>query len=978
MTLDMAAEYARGRIRYSLNDYIDNYYEGGISLPVEEIAFNVYDKVRQWRQPAYTQKVIPGRALITSRLVFDEIQPFKDELLERQAIGEVRIDERTLHIWFLERLLRYALENGWYWVAVAVLKVIFIYASKELYEVTERLDFKGDPPSEPHIRRWKQKLIDHLISWDRYRDLLKVETVTVGGHAEKHFSMPAKPEENLPFVREALSEIRPPKPDCKLHDKSGAFKLELLPELKRLLEQRSQEWSRVQSSKTTTTDAAEREIMQFLTCPVCLFSAFEALGFSEYEKKLGLPIFIWSGGGGSTLPIASGGGRKTPLNKRGLSKGGTAGNKNFAAAARQRDKRRNKLPLDFVIIAVNNVVRKTITLDYAKTVSLKLQCGESIIEVRGEDDEGSLPLSLHHVSWDWQLNDSQPCVFITKLRGGRRLEFTVTYQRDAEGDLASATVDISYSRTAHLPDSFLTGWKRPSLALACLACLFVLSFRLGPPAYQWVVQRLNQQAPITAQYEPSTTVPAPSPTTHEKSEQQPIPKIIKAHAGDKKPALPDVAANATDAATVDAATIITNSARADRIEKYAKRQPGQTSDILQREVYSRPAERGAPVMKTVSNGASLKRAVAVRTGNPSAAARNAASYRPTIIAGTVTSDGQPLPGARLKISSLLSPGEEVDVKARADGSYVSPNLKGGIYRVKVKAHGFKKYEVDIAATDGKKHQVKVVLVRTTDNRNGKAASSANTRMQHHNTGDRSLRAPSSAGVRKPSTGHSLSRRGIRQPTATSTYRSFSAANPGREQRLATVNREQLIRIRLNSQISSRKAYDGQLFYTTVTKPISAGGVRVIPTGSTIVGEVSRFTRALNDSVAGTLEVRFIELHLPDGVIRPITARLHSTAAKRTPSRNLKERSTSRLPARREMIFIGDEKEGFRLISKNEINRTSGSTKHGARSTQRRAPAKARDAVVKAGKEFYLSLEQNISLPVRNLANKPTIDVAPQD
>src|SRR6266545_2921553 len=72
-----------------------------------------------------------------------------------------------------------------------------------------------------------------------------------------------------------------------------------------------------------------------------------------------------------------------------------------------------------------------------------------------------------------------------------------------------------------------------------------------------------------------------------------------------------------------------------------------------------------------------------------------------------------------------------------------------------------------------------------------------------------------------------------------------------------VNAGQIIRVRMNQNISSESARIGDQFTTTVVDPVYASGIEVIPAGSEIIGRVTSVNRASRKSKAGTLGVHFV-------------------------------------------------------------------------------------------------------------------------
>jgi hypothetical protein len=118
-----------------------------------------------------------------------------------------------------------------------------------------------------------------------------------------------------------------------------------------------------------------------------------------------------------------------------------------------------------------------------------------------------------------------------------------------------------------------------------------------------------------------------------------------------------------------------------------------------------------------------------------------------------------------------------------------------------------------------------------------------------------------------------------------------------------VNAGQVIRVRMNQNITSETAHVGDQFSTTVVEPVYAGGVEVIPAGSTITGRVATVTRASRKSRAGTLGVHFVALRLPTGIARTINGDLTDATASNVNADNEGEIS-GRSATKRNVVFIG--------------------------------------------------------------------------
>jgi len=175
----------------------------------------------------------------------------------------------------------------------------------------------------------------------------------------------------------------------------------------------------------------------------------------------------------------------------------------------------------------------------------------------------------------------------------------------------------------------------------------------------------------------------------------------------------------------------------------------------------------------------------------------------------------------------------------------------------------------------------------------------------------------------------------------------------------------IMRVRMNSTISSKTAKVGNTFTTTVTEPVySSNGVVVIPTGSTLTGRVDAVRPAANGGKPGEIDVSFISLRLPNGRTRTINASLTDLESGKTTSDNEGTASAGKMKNRK-IIFIGGGAAGGALL---------GAIVGGGKATAIGAIVgagagflgdrftKGPNAEVKSGTEFGVYLNQAISLP----------------
>jgi hypothetical protein len=184
----------------------------------------------------------------------------------------------------------------------------------------------------------------------------------------------------------------------------------------------------------------------------------------------------------------------------------------------------------------------------------------------------------------------------------------------------------------------------------------------------------------------------------------------------------------------------------------------------------------------------------------------------------------------------------------------------------------------------------------------------------------------------------------------------------------TVNSGQVIRVRINQTITSETARVGDQFTTTVVDPVYAGGLEVIPAGSTIVGQVRNVKRASRKSKAGTIDVHFMSLRLPTGIARAINGDLTDVRSENVTADNEGEVSGTSA-TKRNVVFIGGGAATGALIGGIAGGGKGAGIGAGVGAGLGVAGAlfsKGHEAVVKSGTEFGVVLNQNLSLPAVNV------------
>ena len=91
----------------------------------------------------------------------------------------------------------------------------------------------------------------------------------------------------------------------------------------------------------------------------------------------------------------------------------------------------------------------------------------------------------------------------------------------------------------------------------------------------------------------------------------------------------------------------------------------------------------------------------------------------------------------------------------------------------------------------------------------------------------------------------------------------------------TLKKGTQIRVRMDNEINSEVSSVGDTFTVTVSSPVLARGVEVLPVGTIIEGRIISVKNASMGKKSGSFEVKFETLYLPNGVKRQIDAGLVS-------------------------------------------------------------------------------------------------------
>jgi hypothetical protein len=168
----------------------------------------------------------------------------------------------------------------------------------------------------------------------------------------------------------------------------------------------------------------------------------------------------------------------------------------------------------------------------------------------------------------------------------------------------------------------------------------------------------------------------------------------------------------------------------------------------------------------------------------------------------------------------------------------------------------------------------------------------------------------------------------------------------------TVPANTVLRLRLNDRLTSKKAKVGDQFRSTVVDPVYAKGLQVIPPGSVVIGHVTHVVRAKRKSNAGSLNVAFSGVQLPNGKTYPLNGSL-ATSASADNEGEVKGGSSKK----RNAAFIA----GGAVVG-GLINGAAGMGIGAGAGIGAALLGKGKEAEVEPGKEFNMILNRSLSLP----------------
>jgi len=138
----------------------------------------------------------------------------------------------------------------------------------------------------------------------------------------------------------------------------------------------------------------------------------------------------------------------------------------------------------------------------------------------------------------------------------------------------------------------------------------------------------------------------------------------------------------------------------------------------------------------------------------------------------------------------------------------------------------------------------------------------------------------------------------------STNGSASAALAGPVFATYTLPQNQYFRLRMNRTLNSGTARVGDRFQSTVVTPIYAGGVEVVPAGSTVEGRVTSVAPARTRGREGQIGMQFDSVVLPDGTKHQLDGSLTELQDNRSGTVDSENEVSGNSSDKRNVAYVG--------------------------------------------------------------------------
>ncbi|MFN0109509.1 MAG: hypothetical protein ACKVZH_11700 [Blastocatellia bacterium] len=349
---------------------------------------------------------------LLQRLIFDETESYEKE---QEQSG---FDDRRLLIHFLKHLVRITVKRNSFYVSLGVTRLL------HRYSITEAIATHGVVMQDPnrakdnyYWRSRKAQLMQEVKS--RFGDLLQL---TRGAYGEERFSPRPDQARYADFVTHCLQQFMPWETECPLPP--GACPADgRIPAL---------EFNGDDPDEEHRTEVAR---MHAVLHPTCFERLLAELKFDSPAIRLDLPEFFHT-----ENHVSKGAETGFQMTEPDEMKSHTM---HTTLEERQLRRRQTQRTPGNLKILVDRQPRATLNLEANNQIEFRFLEGEEFIEIRPAE-EPDLCLALYPIDYTMLQQLHSPKNFVIELAGGQQLNFTLTPERDADGELTGTAVSVNY------------------------------------------------------------------------------------------------------------------------------------------------------------------------------------------------------------------------------------------------------------------------------------------------------------------------------------------------------------------------------------------------------------------------------------------------------------------------------------------------------------------------------------------------------
>jgi hypothetical protein len=378
------------------------------------------------RSETHRTKVTLSELHLLQRLIYIESESY--ERAQEQAPGADGPTEESLLIRYIKHLVRITLKRNSFYVTLATSRLLHNYSTAETMEIySVAVQDPERVKDDYYYRSRKSRLIQETK--ERFGDLL---TVCRGPRGEERFKTRDDPRAFVALVQECLNQFSPWDTACPVPHEFDP----LTDELRALSCSRKDEEDRVEINR-----------IHAVLHPLCYARITKALKMELPELRLDIPCFSLKNG-------------ENDMNKPGRPSRRSAPSplsldelNAIKTTLGEQSARRSTTHAGLLSIVVDGAERARLDLRRAGEVSLTVEEGDELVEVRALDGGRETLLAAHLISARAGRSSGLNPEIV--LEGGQKLSFTMSPVEGSQGGAEQYRMTIAYKETGWMAAAHL-------------------------------------------------------------------------------------------------------------------------------------------------------------------------------------------------------------------------------------------------------------------------------------------------------------------------------------------------------------------------------------------------------------------------------------------------------------------------------------------------------------------------------------------